>query len=182
MTFDARSKTPFGPFRSPELLDLKAPPAVHTAQGRIAAWNKEHNLDVTEHHVGINRQPIKGKAGPAQYEVQHCSASQLDKWRLTLVGKNAAICPPWLQALLHEILVSTGSVHTPANQPSHKRLACHVTLLRQLLQAGVFGPLQVHHAYPMQHPYLDDVKLGSVLMRKSCISFGTPEPAAQVKL
>ena len=49
----------------------------------------------------------------------------------------------WLQALLQEILISTGSANIPANQPSHKRLACHVTLLKQLLQAGIFGPLQV---------------------------------------
>ena len=48
-----------------------------------------------------------------------------------------------LQALLHEMLLSTGAVHTPADQPSHKRLACYVTLIKQLLQAGVFGPLQV---------------------------------------
>lgn len=49
----------------------------------------------------------------------------------------------WLQALLQELLISTGSANLPFNQPSHKRLACHVTLLKQLLQAGVFGPLQV---------------------------------------
>ena len=72
MTFEVRCKTPFGPFSSPELLDFKAPPAVHTAQGRIAVWNREHNLDVSEQHVGA-RQPIRGKAGPAQYEVHHSS-------------------------------------------------------------------------------------------------------------
>ena len=76
MAFEVRCKTPFGPFSSPELLDLKAPPAVHTAQSRIAAWNKEHNLDVAEH---VNtRQPIKGRAGPAQYEVHY--SSRLSTW------------------------------------------------------------------------------------------------------
>lgn len=72
MTFEVRCKTPYGPFSSPELLDIKAPPAVHTAQGRIAAWNREHNLDVAEQHIGT-RQPFKGKAGPAQYEVHYSS-------------------------------------------------------------------------------------------------------------
>ena len=72
MTFEVRCKTPVGPFSSPEMLDLKAPPAVHTAQGRIAAWNREHNLNVAEQHVGTC-QPIRGKAGPAQYEVHHSS-------------------------------------------------------------------------------------------------------------
>ena len=71
MAFEVRCKTAFGPFSSPELLDLKAPPAVHTAQSRIAAWNRGHNLDVAE-HVGT-RQPIKGRAGPAQYEVHYSS-------------------------------------------------------------------------------------------------------------
>lgn len=68
MSFELRCKTPFGPFSSPQLLDLEAPAAVHTAQSRIAAWNREHNLDVAQQHMGT-RQPIKGKAGPAQYEV-----------------------------------------------------------------------------------------------------------------
>lgn len=92
MTFDVRSKTPFGPFTSPELLDLKAPPAVHTAQGRIAAWNKEHNPGLTGNHAGLARQPIKGKAGPPQYEVQNCSASHLVIWRELSSERDPAIC------------------------------------------------------------------------------------------
>ena len=48
-----------------------------------------------------------------------------------------------MQALLQEILAKSGPAQLPAAQPNHKRLACHVTLLKQLLQVGVFGPLQV---------------------------------------
>ena len=69
MAFEVRCKTPFGPFTSPELLDFKAPPAVHTAQGRVASWNREHNLNVIEHHQD-GRTSTRSKAGAAQYEVQ----------------------------------------------------------------------------------------------------------------
>ena len=135
MTFEVRCKTPFGPFSSPELLDLKAPAAVHTAQGRISAWNREH-INVAEHNVET-RQPIRGKVGPAQYEVHYSS------YLCELFCADSCKFHTWLQALLQEILISTGCAEIPAHQPSHKRLACHVTLLKQLLQAGVFGPLQV---------------------------------------
>ena len=67
MAFDVRCRTPYGPFSNPELLDLKAPAAVHTAQGRIAEWNKEHSLNVADQpHL---RQSTRAKAGAAQYEV-----------------------------------------------------------------------------------------------------------------
>ncbi len=70
MAFEIRCKTPYGPFSSPELLDIKAPPAVHTAQSRIADWNREHNLNVAERHPHT-RGATRPHVGAAQYEVQH---------------------------------------------------------------------------------------------------------------
>ncbi|DBA77071.1 TPA: hypothetical protein ACH3X1_009658 [Trebouxia sp. C0004] len=112
MAFELRCKTPYGPFSSPELLDIKAPPAVHTAQNRIADWNREHNLNVAERHPHA-RGATRPQVGAAQYE-----------------------------ALLQELLARAGTSELPADEPSHRRLACHVSLLKQLLQVGVFGPLQ----------------------------------------
>jgi len=43
---------------------------------------------------------------------------------------------------LQELLAKSGTAELPADEPSHRRLACHVSLLKQLLQVGVFGPLQ----------------------------------------
>ncbi|KAA6417193.1 MAG: hypothetical protein FRX49_12830 [Trebouxia sp. A1-2] len=112
MAFEVRCKTPYGPFSSPELLDIKAPPAVHIAQSRIADWNREHNLNVAERHPHV-RGATRPRVGAAQYE-----------------------------ALLQELLARSGTAELPADEPSHRRLACHVSLLKQLLQVGVFGPLQ----------------------------------------
>jgi len=70
MAFELRCKTPYGPFSSPELLDIKAPPAVHTAQTRIADWNREHNFNVAERHPHA-RGATRPQVGAAQYEVQH---------------------------------------------------------------------------------------------------------------
>lgn len=75
MAFELRCKTPYGPFSSPEQLDIKAPPAVHTAQSRIAEWNREHHTNVA-HHPHDARLATRSKVGAAQYEVQHCSACQ----------------------------------------------------------------------------------------------------------
>lgn len=69
-------------------------------------------------------------------------------------------CPLCTQALLQELLARSGTAELPADEPSHRRLACHVSLLKQLLQVGVFGPLQVkillgHQASEESHPLFD---------------------------
>ena len=83
MAFEIRCKTPYGPFSSPELLDIKAPPAVHTAQSRIADWNKEHNLNVVERHPRA-RGATRPQVGAAQYEVHHSFAKLFNlRWTVS---------------------------------------------------------------------------------------------------
>ena len=78
-----------------------------------------------------------------------------------------------MQALLQEILARSGTAQLPADQPNHKRLACHVTLLKQLLQVGVFGPLQVSNSsnvllvsnvYPVAFLWTNISKLSHVVL------------------